>query len=109
MLRWPHGGHGDCASARAGYGVRRWVRPAGARVGGRFTALQRARGRAEERSFAATTNFWLRLASGRVPVTRSGVAPTRAPREAGGVPEGNPFDAAVGMHAYVDLGRSLIS
>jgi len=23
-LRWPHGGHGDCASARAGYGVRRW-------------------------------------------------------------------------------------
>jgi len=45
--------------------VRRWVRPAGARVGGRFTALQRARGRAEERSFAATTTFWLRLASGR--------------------------------------------
>jgi hypothetical protein len=36
-LRWPHGGHGDCASARAGYGVRRWARaprPAGARVGG---------------------------------------------------------------------------
>ena len=25
VLRWPHGGHGDCASARAGYGVRRWV------------------------------------------------------------------------------------
>ena len=25
MLRWPHGGHGDCASARAVYGVRRWV------------------------------------------------------------------------------------
>ena len=21
MLRWPHGGHGDCASARTGYGV----------------------------------------------------------------------------------------
>ena len=41
MLRWPHGGHGDCASARAGYGVRRWARPAGADVGGRFTALQR--------------------------------------------------------------------
>jgi hypothetical protein len=37
-LRWLHGGHGDCASARAGYGVRRWVsvgpRPAGARGGG---------------------------------------------------------------------------
>jgi len=41
VLRWPHGGHGDCASARAGYGVRRWARPAGARVGGRLTALQR--------------------------------------------------------------------
>ena len=41
MLRWPHGGHGDCASARAGYGVRQWARPAGTRVGGRFTALQR--------------------------------------------------------------------
>jgi hypothetical protein len=41
VLRWPHGGHGDCASARAGYGVRRWARPAGALVGGRFTALQR--------------------------------------------------------------------
>ena len=41
MLRWPHGGHGDCASARAGYGVRRWARSAGADVGGRFTALQR--------------------------------------------------------------------
>jgi len=41
VLRWPHGGHGDCASARAGYGVRRWARPAGADVGGRFTALQR--------------------------------------------------------------------
>jgi hypothetical protein len=38
-------------------------------------------------------------ARARVPVTRSGVAPTRAPREAGGVPEGNPFDIAVGMHA----------
>ena len=43
MLRWPHGGHGDCASARAGYGVRQWARPAGTRVGGRFTALQRQR------------------------------------------------------------------
>jgi len=41
VLRWPHGGHGDCASARAGYGVRRWARLAGTRVGGRFTALQR--------------------------------------------------------------------
>ena len=41
MLRWPHGGHGDCASARAGYGVHQWARPAGTRVGGRFTALQR--------------------------------------------------------------------
>jgi hypothetical protein len=41
VLRWPHGGHGDCASARAGYGVRRWAWPAGADVGGRFTALQR--------------------------------------------------------------------
>ncbi len=41
MLRWPHGGHGDCASARTGYGVRQWARPAGTRVGGRFTALQR--------------------------------------------------------------------
>jgi hypothetical protein len=41
VLRWPHGGHGDCASARAGYGVRQWARPAGTRVGGRFTALQR--------------------------------------------------------------------
>ena len=40
---WPHGGHGDCASARAGYGVRQWARPAGTRVGGRFTALQRQR------------------------------------------------------------------
>ena len=57
MLRWPHGGHVDCASARAGSGVRRWARPAGARDGGRFTALQRARGRAEERTFAATTTF----------------------------------------------------
>jgi hypothetical protein len=41
VLRWPHGGHGDCASARTGYGVRQWARPAGTRVGGRFTALQR--------------------------------------------------------------------
>jgi hypothetical protein len=31
----------NCASARAGYGVRQWARPAGTRVGGRFTALQR--------------------------------------------------------------------
>ena len=32
VLRWPHGGHGDCASARAGYGVRWWAWPADARA-----------------------------------------------------------------------------
>jgi hypothetical protein len=26
VLRWPHGGHGDCARARADYGARRWAR-----------------------------------------------------------------------------------
>jgi len=88
VLRWLHGGHGDCASARAGYGVRRWVRPAGARVGGRFTALQRARGRAEERSFAATTTFWLRLASGRDASKSGNLSPppeggAASPREGG--------------------------
>ena len=41
VLWWPHGGHGDCASERTGYGVRQWARPAGTRVGWRFTALQR--------------------------------------------------------------------
>ena len=51
MLQWPHGGHGDCKSARAGYGVRRWARPAGARVGGRFTALQRHRRRCRFEAF----------------------------------------------------------
>ena len=28
-LRWPHGGHGDCASARAGHGVQRGRRAGG--------------------------------------------------------------------------------
>jgi len=41
VLRWPHGGHGDCASARAGYGVRQWARPAGTRVGGRLRSATR--------------------------------------------------------------------
>ena len=51
MLRWPHGGHGDCASARAGYGVRRWAWPAGERIGGRFTALQRHQRRCRFEAF----------------------------------------------------------
>ena len=40
-----------------------------------------------------------------VPVTRSGVAPTRAPREAGGVPEGNPFRYRRWQCMHVDLGE----
>jgi hypothetical protein len=51
VLRWPHGGHGDCASARADFGVRWWAWPPGARASAElFAALHRARGRAERGS-----------------------------------------------------------
>ena len=51
VLRWPHGGHGACASARADYGVRWWAWPPGARASAElFAALHRARGRAERGS-----------------------------------------------------------
>ena len=41
MFWWPHGGHGDCARARAGYGARRWARGRPGRASAeRFAASQ---------------------------------------------------------------------
>jgi hypothetical protein len=39
---WPHGGHGERARARAGYGARRWAHGRPGRASAeRFAALQR--------------------------------------------------------------------
>ena len=45
MFWWPHGGHGERARARAGYGVRRWARGWPGRASAeRFAASQRRTG-----------------------------------------------------------------
>jgi len=45
VFRWPHGGLGDCARARAGYGARRWARGRPGRASAeRFAASQRRTG-----------------------------------------------------------------
>ena len=42
MFWWPHGGHGERARARAGYGARRWAHGRPGRASAeRFAALQR--------------------------------------------------------------------
>ena len=120
VLRWPHGGHGDCASARAGYGVRRWARPAGERVGGRFTALQRHQRRCRFEAFPGAMDC-VHRASRRKRESRKRKFCTRkrSPLHCGGrgmpgdkaPPLGGPMGAVLGVllrnYGFTDLPPSL--
>jgi hypothetical protein len=116
VLRWPHGGHGDCASARAGYGVRQWARPAGTRVGGRFTALQRHQRCCRFEAFTVVPWKVLRASDGSAKAEN---ARMRSPTHWGGrsmpgdhaPPQGGALGAVLGVllrnYGFTDLPPSL--